>query len=213
MSWSRSTDSKRCNRSTASLPEIIIPEYRLHLFKTLHKTGKLAALIEEAEAKLKESPRNEVLVARLKTYHTVAGNAEQLTELEKLQEELDLARPDRRLTQINNLLNMNRPEEAAAQAKLLMELDPDFVATGGRNLIYRFQQKKELRRFAQVCEQIDWSRYDRFPDVLPMVIEQLAAESATEEVATKLFVTKPDAPLVSRKTFVVERDKPGAVEA
>ena len=42
---------------------------------------------------------------------------------------------------------------------------------------------------------------------------EVTPKTWTSRYQTVPFVTKPDAPLVTRKTFVVERDKPGAVEA
>jgi alkaline phosphatase D len=42
---------------------------------------------------------------------------------------------------------------------------------------------------------------------------EVTPKTWTSKYQTVPFVTKPDAPLITRKTFVVERDKPGAVEA
>jgi alkaline phosphatase D len=42
---------------------------------------------------------------------------------------------------------------------------------------------------------------------------EVTPQTWTSRFQTLPFVTKPDAPLVTRKTFIVERDKPGAVEA
>ena len=168
---------------------ISVPEYRQHVFHALHKTGKLAEMIEEAETKLKSSPRNEALIATLMTYHKVVDNSERVGQLTLQQLAIDQDKPDKRFAAIINLLNLGRVDEAATQARLLMESHPDFFAPRCRDMIFRFQSKNALRKLAKEFEQLDWSLYDKYPDVLPMVIEQLAAEILTEDIATKLFVT------------------------
>ncbi|MBC8113875.1 MAG: hypothetical protein H7062_05835, partial [Candidatus Saccharimonas sp.] len=175
--------------NSVPVPEISVPEYRQHAYQALHKTGKLAALIEVGEAKLKESPRNEVFIATLMAYHAAAGNSERIGQLTLQQLEIDQGKPEKRFSAIINLLNLGRVDDAAAQAKLLMESHPDFFAPRCRDTIVRFQSKNGLRKLAKVFEQLDWSHFDKFPDLLPMVIEQLAAEIETDDIATKLFVT------------------------
>ncbi|MBC8117706.1 MAG: hypothetical protein H7062_25230, partial [Candidatus Saccharimonas sp.] len=173
----------------APQPAISIPEYRQHAFKALHKTGKLAEMIEEAETRLKSSPRDQALIATLMAYHTAADNSERIGQLTVQQLEIEQNRPDKRYAAVTNLLNLGRADEAAIQAKLLMESHPDYFASRSRETIFLFQSKNHLRKLAKVFEQLDWSHFDKFPDLLPMVIEQLAAEIETADIATKLFVT------------------------
>ena len=168
--------------------ESSVPEYREHIFKALHKTGKLAEMIAEAEAKFLASPRNEVLLATLMSYHKITGNAERIGELTVRQLEIDQDRPDKRYTSIINLLNLDRVDEAAALTKLMLESSPDYFAPRCRDLITRFKSKQALRKLAKVFESFDWSRYDQHPGVRPTIIELLTAEVETEDIGTKLFV-------------------------
>ncbi len=174
--------------SRTAQPQISVPEYREHIFKALHKTGRLAAMIDDAEAKLKESPRNEALVATLMSYHKVTGNTERIGELTVRQLEIDQDRPEKRYTSIINLLNLGRVDEAAALTKLMLESSPDYFAPRCRDLIVRFKSKQELRKLAKVFESFDWSRYDQHPGVRPTIIELLTAEVETEDIGTKLFL-------------------------
>ena len=174
--------------SRTAQPQISVLEYREHIFRALHKTGKLTEMIDDAEAKLKESPRNEALVATLMSYHKVTGNTERIGELTVRQLEIDQDRPDKRYTSIVNLLNLGRVDEAVALTKLFLESSPDYFAPRCRDLIFRFKSKQELRKLAKVFESFDWTRYDQHPGVRPTIIELLTAEVETEDIGTKLFV-------------------------
>ncbi len=176
-------------RATNIVPEINVSEYRLVAFKALHKTGKLAEMIDKAETELKASPNNEAVIKTLLTYHTVAVHSERIEELRARLLEIELNRPDKRYAMITDLLNRGLPDEAASHARLLMEAHPDHFVPRCRDMIFRFENKNGLRKLAKVFEQLDWSRYDKYPELLPMVIEQLAADITTEDIAAKLFVT------------------------
>ena len=163
-------------------------EYRQAVFKVLHKTGKLTELIDATEAKLKESPTSETLIATLVSYHTAAENKRRVEELALMRHEIELNRPSNRYAAAIKCLDFDRTDDAIAHLKKLIENEPAYFASRCTDLVFRFNERKQLEPLSRLFDQIDWSLYDQHPQILPKVVELLLARADSHDHGTRLFL-------------------------
>lgn len=152
----------------------------------LSRTGALLPMIEKAERQLEKSPHDSSVISELIEMHGASNNRKRIDELELQQLNLAVTDPDKRCQLAMKYVQLEQPENALEQMRILMVQEPHLFALSVRRGL---APTNPLRaRLAPLLADLDWGQSEKHVALMPNIIEQLRSVAASRHVGEKIFL-------------------------